>query len=150
MDHLYIDTGRTSKKKKHDDVTLEKSFFQTYRGMYKIFAQINTPCSKNMLIWASARMDKWNRVALNKSSRTSFIMDTYHAGNRQYADSTVKGAIKELVRVGAIVSTSDVNKRDSSYMVNPYYFWKTKSKTDRLESVKAYINILKENEENRI
>lgn len=150
MDYLYIDTGRTSKKKKHDDVILEKSFFQTYRGIYTIFAQINSPCAKNMLIWASTRMDKWNRVALNKSARTSFIMDTYHAGNRQYADSTVKGAVKELVRVGAIVSTSDENKRDSSYMVNPYYFWKTKSKTDRFESVKAYINILKENEENRI
>ena len=91
-------------------------------------------------------MDKWNRVALNKSGRTSFIMETYHAGNRQYADSTVKGAIKELIRVGAIVSTSDVNKRESSYMVNPYYFWKTKSKSDRFESVKAYINILKEND----
>lgn len=150
MDHLYIDTGRTSKEKKHDNVTVEKSFSQVYRGVFSLFAQINTPCAKNLLIWSSGRMDRWNRVVLNKTGRRDFIYETFRVTNKKYADSTVKGAIKELIRVGIIASTSDDNKRESSYMVNPYYFWKTKSKTDRFESIKAYINILKENEENRI
>ena len=49
-----------------------------------------------------------------------------------------------------MVSMSDDGKRESSYMINPYFVWKTKSKTDRYESIKAYINILKENEGNQI
>ena len=49
-----------------------------------------------------------------------------------------------------MVSMSDGGKRESAYMVNPYFVWKTKSKTDRYESIKAYINILKEHEGNQI
>jgi len=150
MDHLYIDTGRTSSVKKHDNVIVEKSFSQMYRGIFRLFAQINSPCAKNLLIWAVTRMDRWNRVALNKSGRKSFIAETYQACDKRYADSTVKGAIVELISVGVIVSMSDDKKRESSYMINPYFYWKTKSKSDRFESIKAYINILKEHEENRI
>ena len=45
---------------------------------------------------------------------------------------------------------SDDGKRGAEYMINPYYVWKTKSKTDRYEAIKAYINILKDNEGNQI
>ena len=150
MNYLYIDTGRTSLPKRHDNVTVEKSFSQMYRGIFRLFAQINSPCAKNLLIWSVSRMDRWNRVTLNKAGRQSFIAETYNVADKRYADSTIKSAIKELLRVGVIVSMSDDNKRESSYMVNPYFYWKTKSKSDRFESIKAYINILKDNEENRI
>ena len=150
MDHLYIDTGRTSRWKKHDNVVVEKSFSQLYKGVFTIFAQISTPCAKNLFIWAINEMDKWNKVSLNKSGRGSFNADHYNAGGERYADGTIKKAVRELLRAGAMVSMSDDGKRESAYMINPYYVWKTKSKTDRYESVKAYINILKENEGNQI
>lgn len=150
MGNLYIDTGRTSIAKKYDDVTIERSFSQMYSGVFLVFMQINGTCAKNLLIWAVSRMDRWNHVILNKVSRNNFIDDAHKITNKKYADSTVKGAIKELIRVGIIISLNDGNKRESSYMLNPYFYWKTKSKSDRYEAIAAYINILKENEKNRI
>ena len=150
MDHLYIDTGRTSRWKKHDNVVVEKSFSQLYSAVFNIFAQISTPCAKNLFIWAINEMDKWNRVALNKAGRGNFNADYFSQSKEKYADSTISGAIRELVSAGAIVSTNSDSDRSSIYMINPYFVWKTKSKTDRYESIKAYINILKENEGNKI
>jgi len=148
--HLYIDTGRTSRWKKHDNVVVEKSFSQLYKGVFTIFAQISTPCAKNLFLWAINDMDKWNRVSLNKNGRASFNAAHFIASNERYADVTIKKAVGELLRCGAMVSMSDDGKRESTYMINPYFVWKTKSKTDRYESIKAYINILKENEGNQI
>jgi len=150
MKHLYIDTGRTSRWKKYDNVVVEKSFSQLYKGVFKIFAQISTPCAKNLFLWAINESDKWNKVSLNKSGRASFNAATLQASGERYADVTIKKAVGELLQVGAMVSMSDDGKRESSYMINPYFVWKTKSKTDRYESIKAYINILKENEGNQI
>ena len=145
MKYLYIDTGRTPHWKKPDNVVVEKSFSQLYKGVFKIFAQITTPCAKNLFLWAINESDKWNKISLNKSGRASFNAACRVSGE-QYADGTIKKAVGELLRVGAMVSMSDDGKRESAYMINPYYVWKTKSKTDRYESIKAYINILKENE----
>jgi len=150
MKHLYIDTGRTSRWKKHDNVVVEKSFSQLYKGVFKIFAQISTPCAKNLFIWAIADMDKWNKVSLNKSGRAAFNAAYRTSSGETYADGTIKKAVRELLAAGAMVSMSDDGKRESAYMINPYYVWKTKSKTDRYESIKAYIHILKENEGNQI
>jgi len=148
MKYLYIDTGRTSHWKKPDNVVVEKAFSQLYKGVFKIFAQISTPCAKNLFLWAIGEMDKWNKVSLNKSGRASFNAAYLGASGERYADGTIKKAVRELLRVGAMASMSDDGKRESSYMINPYYVWKTKSKSGRYESIKAYINILKENEGN--
>lgn len=150
MDHLYIDTGRTSNKKRHDNVVVEKRFSQLYVGVFRIFAQISTPCSKNLFIWSIENSDKWNMITLNKSGRSQFNAENMQASGDRYADETIKKAIKELISTGAMASMSDDGKRGASYMVNPYYVWKTKSKSDRYEAIKAYINILKENERNQI
>ncbi len=150
MSGVYIDTGKSSKKKKHDDVVVEQSFAQFYKGAFRLFAQTRSSCSKNLLIWAIGRMDKWNRVTLNKAGRGYFSIDCHIAGGKRYADSTVKNAINELLSIGAMVSMSEDNKRDSVYMVNPHFFWKTKTQRDRYESIKAYINKLKEHEGNQI
>ncbi len=148
MEHLYIDTGRTSQWKKHDNVVVGKSFSQLYDGVFAIFAQISTPCAKNLFIWVINEMDCWNMVALNKAGRSNFNTDYFNQTNEKYADSTISGAVRELIGVGAIASTNNYKDRSSIYMINPYYVWKTKSKNDRYESIKAYINILKENEGN--
>jgi len=150
MKYLYIDTGRTSRRKKHDHVVVEKSFSQLYTGVFKIIAQISTPCAKNLFIWSIQNSDKWNRITLNKAGRGGFNADYFLSSGDKYADGTIKKAVKELLDAGAIASMSDDGKRESSYMINPYFVWKTKSKTDRYESIKAYINILKENEGNKI
>jgi hypothetical protein len=150
MDHLYIDTGRTSKQKKHDNVVVEKRFSQLYSGVFRIFAQISTPCAKNLFIWAIENSDKWNMITLNKGGRSSFNADYMRSGNDKYADETIKKAARELHSVGAMTSMSEEGKRGATYMINPYFVWKTKSKADRYEAVKAYINILKENEGNQI
>lgn len=148
MEYRYIDTGKTSRKKKHDDVTLSKSFVQLYSGVFKLFARISSPCAKNLFIWSIENSDRWNTINLGKSGRASFVADMITTASEKYADSTVKNAIYLLVDEGIMVSTSYDGKRGASYMINPYYVWKTKSKTDRYEIVKAYINILKDNEGN--
>jgi len=144
MSYLYIDTGRTSQQKKPDNVVVEKRFSQLYNGIFRLFARISTPCAKNLLIWAIENSDRWNMVTLNKGGRASFIAEHMIATGERYADGTAKKAVRELIDVGVIVSMSDKRKREASYMINPYYVWKTKSKTDRYEAVKAYINILKD------
>ncbi|MHC4647894.1 MAG: hypothetical protein ACYTBJ_20720 [Planctomycetota bacterium] len=131
-------------------MVVEKSFSQLYKGIFRIFAQISTPCAKNLFIWSINEMDKWNKISLNKSGRGAFNAAHFNASGEKYADGTIKKAVRELLRVGAMVSMSDDGKRESAYMINPYYVWKTKSKIGRYESVKAYINILKENEGNQI
>jgi hypothetical protein len=148
MSNVYIDTGRTSITKKHDDVVPEQSFAQVYRGAFKMFAQLNTPCSKNLLIWMVGKMDRWNRVILNKAGRQSFIGDSVISGGRKYSDSSVRHSIQEILSIGAAVSMSDEKSRESLYMVNPHFFWKTKTQRDRLEAIKGYIYKLKENEGN--
>jgi len=148
MGHIYIDTGRTLTKKRPDDVVIEPSFTQLYRGAFRVIAQINGACAKNLLIWAIGRMDGWNRIILNKARRMDFIGDCIAAGGKKYSDSSVKNAILEILASGAIVSTSDDGRRESAYMVNPYFFWKTKNQRDRAEAIRAYINKLKENEGN--
>jgi len=150
MDHLYIDTGRVSKQKKPDNVVVEKRFSQLYTGLFKLFARIPTPCAKNLFIWAIENSDKWNMITLNKAGRAAFIADHLMASSEKYADITVKLAVKALTEEGIMVSMSEEGKRGANYMINPYYVWKTKSKTDRYEAIKAYINILKDNERNRI
>jgi len=150
MKYLYIDTGRTSHWKKPDNVVVEKSFSQLYDGVFKIFAQISTPCAKNLFLWAISEMDKWNKISLSKSDRASFNAACLRSSGERYADGTIKKAVRELLKAGAMVSMSDDGKRESAYMINPYFVWKTKSKSDRYEAVKAYINILKENEGNQI
>jgi hypothetical protein len=150
MAYLYIDTGRTSKQKKPDNVVVGKRFAQLYSGVFRLFAQMSTPCSKNLFIWAIENADRWNMITLNKAGRASFIADHMTATGEKYADETVKKAVKVVMESGIMVSMSDDGKRGASYMVNPYYVWKTKSKTDRYEAIKAYINILKENEGNKI
>ena len=127
MDHLYIDTGRTSHWKKHDNVVVEKSFSQLYKGVFKIFAQISTPCAKNLFLWAINEADKWNQIILNKGGRSEFNIDHFNATGEKYADGTISGAIKELINAGAMVSTNNGKGRSSIYMINPYFVWKTKS-----------------------
>ena len=150
MDRLYIDTGRTSRRKKHDNVVVEKSFSQLYKGVFKIFAQISTPCAKNLFLWAIQNSDKWNMISLNRAGRAAFNADHLQATGEKYVDGTIRNAVHEMISVGAIASFNEEGKRSASYMINPYFVWKTKSKTDRYESIKAYINILKENEGNQI
>jgi hypothetical protein len=150
MGYIYIDTGRTTVKKQPDNVVVEKKFSQLYSGVFKIFAQISTPCAKNLFIWAMDNSDDWNMITLNKDGRASFIADHLMATGEKYADGTVKNAVKIILQSGAMASRSHNGKRGSSYMINPYYVWRTKSKTNRYEAIKAYINILKENEGNKI
>ena len=104
MKYLYIDTGRTSHLKNPDNVIVEKSFSQLYDGVFKIFAQISTPCAKNLFIWIISKMDKWNRISLSKSDRSSFNTACLVSSGERYVDGTIKKAIRELLKVGAIVS----------------------------------------------
>ena len=150
MEYLYIDTGRTSKQKKPDNVVVEKRFSQLYTGLFKIFARISTSCSKSLFIWTIENSNRWNMITLNKSGRALFIADHLMASGERYADDTVKKAVKALIEEGVMVSMSDDGKRGAEYMINPYYVWKTKSKTDRYEAIKAYINIMKDNEGDQI
>ena len=144
MEYRYIDTGKTSRKRKHDDVTVGKSFAQLYSGAFRLFARISTPCAKDLFFWAIEKCDKWNHIAFNKAGRSAFIAEHFIASGHRYADETVKKAVKVLTDEGLCVSISEESKRSATYMINPYYVWKTKSRTDRYEVVKAYINILKD------
>jgi len=96
-------------------------------------------------------MSEHNQIILNKGNRSEFLAELRLTG-KKYSDESVRSAIRDLVEAEAMISLSDKGKRESSYMINPMHFWKTKSQGNRTEAIQAFINQLrsKENERNSI
>jgi hypothetical protein len=147
MPRVYLDTGRVVEKKKYDSLYVENIFIQVYINLADVFMKIHSPTAYKLLMWIMVHMGRHNEIILNKGNRHEFIAFSVHRGGVRVADATVKGAIRELTYVGIIVSTSDVGKRESHYMLNPNYFWSTGNQKDRLEAIKAYLHFKEINDE---
>jgi hypothetical protein len=149
MPKVYLDTGTTVEKKKYDSLYVENIFIQVYVDVAKLFFKLSSKTSYRLLLWIMVRMGHGNEIILNKGARSEFNGYCIANGSRRVADGTIKGAVRELVEADLICSTSEPNKRESHYMLNPQHFWSTGSQKDRVESIKAYLYFKeKRNEEN--
>jgi len=139
---VYLDTGRTTKKKEYESFEVEISFVQMYVDVNDVFHKLRYASSMHLIIWIVTNMDRYNQIYLNKSNRSDFLSSC----RGKYKDSTVKSAIRELQNANLIINMSDSNKREAQYMVNPSYFWKTANQKDRIEAIRGYRYKIKENE----
>jgi len=144
MRKVYVDTGRTTQKKEYEKFSVESSFVQMYIDINELFFKIGSPCGMQLMIWIVTQMNSYNQVNLNKNMRSEFSSSCRSNGGKAYSDGTIKNAIRDLQNANAIVSMSDPAKRESQYMVNPNFYWKTKSQKDRIEAIKGYKYQLKE------
>ena len=143
MRKVYVDTGRTKQKKEYEAFSVENSFVQTYIDMPELFFKLGSPCAMHLLIWVVSNMTEHNQIGLNKSNRAEFMSEARAMG-KQYSDGTVRNAILNLRTANAIASMSDSGKRESQYMVNPSFFWKTKSQADRIDAIRGFRYQLKD------
>jgi hypothetical protein len=93
-------------------------------------------------------MNKYNVAILNNAGRAEFVSSVVSCTGKKYVDQTVRAAIKELVDNQLLISMSDKGKRESQYMVNPMFFWKTSKQGDRMEAIKAFNYKIEQNEAN--
>lgn len=146
MPKVYLDTGCKTEKFKYDSVDISGKFIQVYDDLYSKLVNISSPCALHLLFWMAEKMGSYNQIVLNKNARAEFISEVHG----RYKDETVKSALKILIRHKLIVSMSEIGKRESTYFVNPFHFWKTGSQKDRTESIKGFLYKIKENETDNI
>lgn len=148
MRKILVDTGKRREKIVYEEYSIEENFVQMYINSNEIFYKVQSPSAYILLMWCLINMDKFNHVTLNKRNRSVIIAEVVSSGGKRYSDNTIKDAIGMLAKSNVIVSFNDNNEREAAYMINPSYFWKSKSQGDRLESIKAYEIRKKQNEEN--
>lgn len=138
MRKVYLDTGRRREKIVYEELEVESTFVQLYVNTNDIFYRLQSPSAYNLLLFALIKMDQFNHILLNKNARSEFISEVSSKGGKKYSDSTIKGAIRELVKSNFLVLYNENNKRESSYMVNPNFFWKSRDQKHRMEAIRAY------------
>jgi len=135
---VFLDTGRVTSRRHYDSIYVENAFVQMYTNASELLLKVHSKSAMYLFLWMLSRMSKYNQITLNKASRIEFKADCVIEGKQHYSDSTIKKAIMELVKVRAIVSMNETNKRESLYMVNPSYFWRTGEQKDRITAIKGF------------
>jgi len=142
---IYVNTADG----KHSELTIQGAFVQTYTSAYKVIFRLKYQCSLYLLFWIINEMNEYNQIILNKGNRSEFISSLKQFG-KKYSDESVRSSIKDLIDAEAIISLSVDDRRESSYMINPIHFWKTKIQKNRTVVIQAFVNQLKikDNERN--
>lgn len=122
---------------KNERMEIDSAFIQHYRSAGDVVFRIKRQCSFYLLEWIISEMSEYNHVILNKGSRLNFLNYVAKFGAR-YTDEAARKSIRDLVDAGVIMSLSQDGGRESMYMVNPVYFWRTASQSDRIESIKIF------------
>lgn len=148
MPKVYLDRGRRTERIRYDSIEISGKFIQVYDDLQETLFQIGSACAIHLILWMAHHMGHYNQIVMNKVKRAEFAAEAISNGGRKYSDETIKAALRQLSKAQLIISMSDEGKRDASYFVNPYHFWKTGSQRDRTESIKAYIYKLEQNEAN--
>ena len=148
MPKVYLDRGTRTERIRYDSIEISGKFIQVYDDLHETLFEVRSACAIQLILWMAHRMGSYNQINMNKAKRLEFAADSVTNGGKRYSDETVKAAMRELVKNKLILSMSEPGKREATYFVNPYHFWKTGSQKDRTESIKAYIYKLEQNEAN--
>jgi len=148
MPKIYFDTGKRSESIRYETIEISGKFVQFYDDLGEALYRVGSTCAMHLIYWMASNMGEYNQILMNKNRRSDFITACISSGGKRYSDETVKSAMRSLLNNRLIISMSDKGKREASYFVNPYYFWKTGSQKDRTESIKGFIYKLNEYEGN--
>jgi len=143
MKTVYLETNGGRRR-----LEVSASFVQLYVDINYHLYKLKGSCALYLLFWLIAHMNKYNMIILNNAGRGEFSSDMVSKSGKRYADQTVRTAINELARNNLILSMNDHRKRESQYMINPMFFWKSPKQVDRMEAIKAFIYKKQQNEEN--
>ena len=138
MKKVFLDTGLVTEKRQYESFYIESAFVQTYINSQELIFTIKSKSAIYLLLWMLSKMSDFNQITLDQASRIDFKADCIIYGKVHYSDSTIKKAIMQLVDAEAIVSMNEKNRRESRYMVNPAYFWKTGEQKDRIIAIKGF------------
>jgi len=148
MPKVYLDTGRKSESIRYDTIEISGKFVQFYDDLGSVLYRVKSPCALHLIYWITHNMGEYNQIFMGQSGRNDFVSNCISNGGGRYSDSTIKSALKTLVKTRLVIPMSDPGQRSATYFVNPYYFWKTGSQKDRTESIKGFIYKIKEHEDN--
>jgi len=143
MKKVYLET-KTGRK----PLEVSASFVQLYADINTHIYQLRGSCALYLLFWVVGHMNKYNMVILNNAARGEFKANIVSVTGKRYADQTIRAAIQDLVKNNLIISMNDNGKRESQYMINPMFFWKSPKQIDRMEAIKAFNYKKEQNEAN--
>lgn len=129
---IFFETEEVVQKTKRGYVDLDMDYFQFYSAAFSQVASLSSSCSKDFILWIMGRVDEDNRFIYSQQLFREFNQDLANIPKpKQYVESTMKMAMRELSDAGIIVR---MNRGE--YRVNPRMFW-TSETTERIKSVKA-------------
>jgi hypothetical protein len=128
---IFFETQEVIKKTKRGYIDLEMDYFQFYAAAFSHVASLSSNCSKDFILWVMARVDENNRFTYSKDLYREFNNDLQQiAKPKQYAESTMNMALRELSESGIIFRASR-----GEYTVNPKLFW-SEEVAQRVKSIK--------------
>lgn len=127
---IFFETQEVIKKTKRGYIDLEMDYFQFYAAAFSHVASLSSNCSKDFILWVMARVDENNRFSYNKDLYREFNEDLKRISRpKQYAESTMNMALRELSEAGIIFRASR-----GEYTVNPKLFW-SEEVSQRVKSI---------------
>ena len=129
---IFFETEEVVQKTKRGYVDLDMDYFQFYSAAFSQVASLSSSCSKDFILWVMSRVDDDNKFIYSQQMFRDFNQDLANISKpKQYVESTMKMALRELSDAGVIIR---INRGE--YRVNPRMFW-TSETSERIKSIKA-------------
>jgi hypothetical protein len=127
---IFFETQEVIRKTKRGYLDLEMDYFQFYAAAFSHVASLSSNCSKDFILWVMARVDENNKFTYSKDLFREFNDDLKKiAKPKEYAESTMNMALRELSEAGVIFRASR-----GEYTVNPKLFW-SEEVSQRVKSI---------------
>jgi hypothetical protein len=139
---IFFETQEVVQRTKRGYVDLEMDYFQFYSAAFSHVASLSSSCSKDFILWVMGKVNEDNSFIYSQQMFKEFNQDLAKIQKpKQYVESTMKMALRELSDAGIITRLSR-----GEYRVSPKLFWtgatpKFKKYTDEeLSNVSNWIN----------
>lgn len=129
---VFFETQEVVQKTKKGYIDLEMDYFQFYETAFSQVASLNSSCSKDFILWVMSRVRNDNTFSYSQQLYRDFNEALSKITKpKQYVESTVKMALRELTESGIITRLSR-----GEYRVSPKLFW-TSDVSERIDAVKT-------------
>ena len=128
---IFFETQEVVRKTKRGYVDLEMDYFQFYNAAFSQVASLSSSCSKDFILWVMSHVNEDNGFIYSQQMFRQFNEDLAKITKpKQYVESTMKMALRELTETGII---NRIGRGE--YKVNPRLFW-TDETNERIKSIK--------------
>lgn len=128
---IFFETQEVVQRTKRGYVDLEMDYFQFYSAAFSHVASLSSSCSKDFILWVMGKVNEDNSFIYSQQMFKEFNQDLAKIQKpKQYVESTMKMALRELSDAGIITRLSR-----GEYRVSPKLFW-TDEVSERVKSIK--------------